>query len=293
MQQTNDPLVLGIDIGGSHITAGMVNISKKTYDDKTTVRLRVDSHAPAKDILDTWTQAVSMAWNNAGAETTRIGIAMPGPFDYKNGISLIKGFHKYEALYQLNVRDMLADRLAISSSHILMRNDAEAFLQGEVFCGAARGFNHAIGITLGTGLGSARSHNGVTTDAELSVTPYLDGMAEDYSSIRFFLRRYKELTGKEVRDVRTIADEVEHSVFAAQVFREFAHHLGMFLKHFIPMDHPEVLVIGGNIANALPIFERELRREVGDLFDGMEVRKAALGEAAALIGGACCWEFVK
>lgn len=283
--------MLGIDIGGSHITAGMVDIREKLYIGKTTVRLRVNSHAPAREILDTWTQAVSMAWNNSGSERGRIGIAMPGPFDYRNGISLIKGFHKYEALYQLNVREMLAERLAIPPAHILMRNDAEAFLQGEVLCGAAKGFEHAIGITLGTGIGSARSHHGITKDAELSVTPYLDGMAEDYTSIRFFLRRYEELTGVAMKDVKTIAGEVKTNKAAAQVFKEFSHHLGVFLQQFIRLDHPGILVIGGNIANALPIFEKDLRREVGKLLDGVQVKPAALGEAAALIGGACCWEY--
>ncbi|UYQ93395.1 ROK family protein [Chitinophaga horti] len=290
--QTTDQHVLGIDIGGSHITAGLVNIKAFTLDDNTVVRLRVDSHAPARDIIHNWSEAINSVWEKAGTGPTRIGIAMPGPFDYANGISLIdKQFHKYEALFRLNVRNMLAESAGIPSSHVLMRNDAEAFLEGEVLGGAARGFDPAIGITLGTGIGSARSHKGITTDAELSVTPYLDGMAEDYTAIRFFLRRYQELSGQPAKDVRAIAEAVPTDPIAAQVFREFSVHLGVFLRHFIKLDQPQVLVIGGNIANAWPIFEADLRKEVGELFDGVEVRIAALGEAAALIGGACCWQY--
>lgn len=290
--QTHDQQILGIDIGGSHITAGMVNIQSYRLNESTMVRLRVDSHAPAAEIMATWSQAVREVWQKAGIASSRIGIAMPGPFDYQKGISLIaKEFHKYEALYKLPVGDMLAEAAGIPSTYILMRNDAEAFLEGEVLSGAAKGFNPAIGITLGTGIGSARSRNGVTSDAELSVTPYLDGMAEDYTSIRFFLGRYKELTGKIATDVRAIADAVGTDPAATQVFEEFERHLGVFLRHFIQLDRPQVLVVGGNIANALPIFEAGLRREVGELFNGVELRKAALGEAAALIGGACCWHY--
>jgi glucokinase len=43
----------------------------------------------------------------------RIGISMPGPFDYENGICLIKGQNKYEALYGLYIKGLLADKLGI------------------------------------------------------------------------------------------------------------------------------------------------------------------------------------
>ena len=38
-------------------------------------------------------------------EVKAIGIAIPGPFDYVNGICLIKGVAKYENLYGFNIAD--------------------------------------------------------------------------------------------------------------------------------------------------------------------------------------------
>ena len=68
----------------------------------------------------------------------KIGIAMPGPFDYENGICYIKGLDKYESLFNLNVKEMLAQQLNIERSDIYMMNDASCFLKGEVFGGVAK-----------------------------------------------------------------------------------------------------------------------------------------------------------
>ena len=68
-----------------------------------------------------------------------------------------------------------------------MMNDASCFLKGEVFGGAAKGYNHVIGITLGTGLGSATFKNGVVYDGDLYYTPFKESTAEDYLSTRWFI----------------------------------------------------------------------------------------------------------
>ncbi len=60
---------------------------------------------------------------------------MPGPFDYEKGISFIKDQNKYESLYGLNVKEMMAERLGVSTDHIRLMNDAGCFLQGEVMGG--------------------------------------------------------------------------------------------------------------------------------------------------------------
>ena len=136
------------------------------------------------------------------AKPWKIGIAMPGPFDYENGISYIKDQNKYEALYGLNIKEQLAKKLEISISDISILNDAACFLQGEVFGGAGQGFKRVMGLTLGTGFGSARSVDGKTDDADLWCSPYREGIAEDYLSTRWFLKQYKEISGKLVKNVK-------------------------------------------------------------------------------------------
>ena len=281
--------VAGIDIGGSHITAGLVNMQTRQVE-KNIIRNRINSKAGAEEIIGGWCNTIKELWAINELKSTKIGFAMPGPFDYKNGICLIKGFDKYESLYELNVREILAERLHICGDDINFRNDAEAFLDGEIFCGAGQGYNNVIGITLGTGMGSALSYNGKTIDAELSTLPYKNEKIEEYVSTRAIIRFYKELSGKQMNDVKAIAALYGTDAAAVEVFKTFSWHLAWFLQYFIQREQPQVLVIGGNIAQSWNLFMDEVISELAITIPTLPVIvKATLGENAALIGGACCW----
>jgi glucokinase len=283
-------LVAGIDIGGSHITAGLINMATRSVVNDSIIRTPVNPHAAAEEIFTVWCNVIKQVWAAAGIKATPLGFAMPGPFDYANGICLIKGFDKYEALYEMDVREALATRLQIQGHNIRFRNDAEAFLEGELFCGAAVGYKHAIGITLGTGLGSARSNNGICADAELSVLPYLGEKIEAFVSTRGIIRIYRELTGNTLKDAKAIAALYPTDANAEKAFNIFSEHLSWFLEHFIKKENPEILVIGGNIANSWELFIEPVRaRLISSLGRLPVIVKATLGENAGLIGGACCF----
>lgn len=281
-------LILGVDIGGSHITAGLVDMENKGVLTGSVIRNKVDRHGAAETILTSWVDTIKKAHQATDLWVCRIGFAMPGPFKYDDGICLIKGFDKYESLYGMNIRNELAERLNLLPGNILFRNDAEAFLEGELFCGAGQGFGHAIGITLGTGLGSALSHLGVTKDAELSVLPYKGEKIEEWVSTRGLLRIYKELTGKTVTEALDIADRYDSDKYAKETIEKFAGHLSWFLQQFISQERPEVLVIGGNISKSYHLFQDQLIKNLRDAGVPIpNIALASLGEDALLIGAAC------
>ncbi len=284
----NRKFALGVDIGGSHITVGLIDLANRSYVANTQVRKRVNSHASAEEIISIWAEAINEA---DPQKVYNIGIAMPGPFDYENGVSLIKGFNKYESLYKLSMRELLSKKLKISEDRIRFRNDAEAFLEGEVFCGAAKGYGNAIGITLGTGMGSAISKDGITVDAEMSVTQYKGEMIEEYVSTRGLVRNYYNLTGERLENVKAIADRVSTDKNAVQAFKVFADDLSWILFEFIQQESPEVLVIGGNIVNCWSLFMDKVMHNLSNsLVKVPLIQKSTLGEASALIGGACCFK---
>lgn len=282
-------MALGIDIGGSHITAALVNLEARTIDTHSWHRTRVNSQGSAAEIIDAWAVVINDAFRNIPADSRYIGIGMPGPFDYELGISRMKDQHKYDALYDLNVKNMLAAKLQLDPSRIRFINDAGCFLQGEVFSGAGRNYQHVIGLTLGTGLGSATFHGGLARDADRWCTPYLDGIAEDYLSTRWFVHRYQELTGKTVKDVKDLTTYIDTDPVVQQVFDEFAHNLANFLTGFIRDESPEAIVIGGNIAQASELFFPAVVRELAQHNYHMPLLVASLGEQAAILGAASIW----
>jgi glucokinase len=240
----------------------------------------------AEVILESWVKALSTLIIKSSEETITIGIAMPGPFDYKHGISLMKGMQKYDSLYGMNIREILAERLGIPGEHITFINDAEAFLRGELASGAASDFERAIGVTLGTGLGSTSNCKGETVDVNRAFVPFLDSIAEEYISTRWFLKRYKELTGKEVKNVEELLATADQSV-KDELFEEFSTNLAAFLNDFIADEDPQVLVVGGNIARCWDHFIGKLQDKIAN--KAVVIRQTQMWEDAALVGAACTW----
>lgn len=285
-----DAIVLGIDIGGSHLTAALVDEATRKFVPDSYLRVRVNSKGTAEEILDIWTKAIDDTFQAHPVKSKRIGIAMPGPFDYANGISLIRGLDKYEALYKLNVKEILSKRLSIPETSILMMNDAACFLRGEVYYGAARGYQDVIGITLGTGTGSAMHHHGITHDANLGPAPFMDSIADEYFSTRWFVKRYNELTGNTVKDVKTLADLHGSDEQVKNIFQEFVKNLVVFLEGFVRAEKPQVIVMGGNIAQCSSLFMEDLTAQLAARNITVPIVSAELGEEAAILGAASLFE---
>lgn len=285
----NNSLVLGVDVGGSHITVALVDLQSGSIVKNSLARAHVNSHGTVNEIIKTWSTTIQEVRTTHQVKVDRIGIAMPNPVDYESGVSYIKGIDKYDALYGLNIKELLARELQLTPGRIRMKNDAGCFLNGEAVGGAARGYKDAIGLTIGTGIGTARYHNGIAEDADLWHSPFKESIVEDYLSSRWFVNRYKEISGKMVKNVKELSLAYETNPEVRAVFDEFAGNLTDFLASFVALEKPEVIVIGGNIANASELFFPSVKRRLADRDIHVPLCKAMLGEEAAIIGAASCW----
>jgi len=284
------PIVLGIDIGGSHITAALVDMETRSIIRSSYNRKFVNSQDSAERIVASWCEIINESFNSTDVLSKKIGIAMPGPFDYENGISLIRDQEKFNALYKLNVKEELAKRLDIPVKDIRFINDAVGFLQGEVFGGAARKYNKVLGLTLGTGLGSAIYREGITEDADLWDSKFKEGIAEDYLAGRWFSMRYSEMTGETVKGAKELIQLQDSESYKKRIFLEYAANLASFIIPLIQQYDLEAVVIGGNISNAFELFLPELTRILkADKIDTV-IEIAHLKEDASLMGAASSWE---
>jgi len=280
-----DSVVLGVDIGGSHLTAALV-MENFEFVVGSNTRIRVNSSGSAEEILNTWSTAINEIFKKYDVTEKRIGIALPGPFDYENGISLIKDLDKYEALYKLNVKELLGQQLNILPSKIRMMNDAACFLRGEVYHGAAKGYQHVIGITLGTGTGTAIHHQGVTEDANLGPSPFMDSIADEFFSTRWFVRQYTERSGKTIHDVKSLSKLYAEDDSVKEIFSAFVKNFSIFLESFVKREKPELIVMGGNISQCADLFLPELRHALQSAGVTIPIVLAQLGEHAAILGAA-------
>lgn len=282
------PYILTADIGGSHITAGICDLQNYRIVSQSVIRADVNSSGSITEILTSWTDVFQeVLKKNTALRVSGLSVAMPGPFDYEKGISYITGLNKYEALYGMDIRQYLVDLLKIDPQLVVFRNDAESTIAGEVLSGAGKGYTNVLGITLGTGFGSAYSKLKVTKDINLGSRHYKETIADDYLSTRWFLKRYYELTGiKLTGGVKELAQIAVKSPIARDIFKEFAVNLSDFLSEPIEQLAPEVLIICGNIAKASEFFLPYLTQKLNSIKIGF----GQLDENAPLLGAAAMFD---
>lgn len=287
---------IGVDIGGSHITCAAVDLERREIIRETVAERPVDNKGTADEIISRWSEAISETIELAGRERIKgIGFAMPGPFDYVNGICLIKGVPKYEKLYGTSVGEAISKALGLSSEiPVRFINDASSFAVGEAWAGKAQRSHRSVAITLGTGLGSAFVADKVpvvTGDLvpDLGCVYYIsfkDGIADDYFSTRWFTKRYEEVTGKFSSGVKDIAAAAESDNRVRDIFVEFGKSLASFLSPYLIKFDAEVLVMGGNISRAYHLFGSSMEKEMKRQHCNTIPLLSELKEDAALLGSA-------
>ncbi len=179
----------------------------------------------------------------------------------------------------------------IPSEHFRFINDAASFLQGEVFAGAGSAYRRVLGLTLGTGLGSAFAIDGISEDADLWDSPFQEGIAEDYLSSRWFVDRYAALTQKSIKGVKELAQLKGADEIIDRIFSEFTANLAKFLVPVVKQNGAEAIIVGGNISNALSPYLPALDNLLEQEGLHVNVKLTRLKEDASLIGAASCWEY--
>ena len=290
MDRHTSGLVIALDVGGTSVKSAIVSENGDLIGGPK--RTPVDNQASADAILNTFTAIIQEHRKELhGAQLVGVAFGFPGPLDKEAGISYIRGVEKFDALYKVNLRQGLQQRLGWDDLAILFRNDAEAAIVGEARYGVGRPHTRVIGITLGTGLGSAflvhgkpvTTGAGVPADGWLYRIPFKETLADEVFSIRGLISAVHE-AGIEVDNPKTAADLARQNHQTARtVFKKFGHLLGEFLAPWVAGFQPDILILQGGIANAMDLFEPALSEELPvDILQGKLDTKAAVLGAAAL-----------
>jgi glucokinase len=212
------------------------------------------------------------------------------------------------------VRSLLADALPWP---VRMDNDVNAFALAEWWWGAGRGALDAVFLAIGTGIGGA-----LITDGRLlrgstgfagepgHTTLVLDGIvcpcgnhgcAERYIGAEGLVEAAERHPGFRSDPVLAEADPLTpkvlaeaadgRSMVAADVMNDAGRALGGLLVSLVNLTNPEVVVIGGGVAQAgdlilEPARDHLRRHSLVARHSAPRVLPAALGETAGLLGAA-------
>jgi glucokinase len=268
-----------LEVGGSHVTAAVVSSDGWTVE--VVERARLESQKAADVIVEQLGAAARKLPLANG-----LAVALPGPFDYATGIAWYRGVDKFDALYGHDLGKSL--RCDLGLERVLFMNDAEAFAVGEWTAGGLRGLERCVGVTIGTGVGTAfladglvvREGDTVPPGGELYRTSYDGRPLEDWISARAILRAYFTRTGVEEPEIgvkeiaeRARAGEVVAKDVLLAAFGVLAAALTPWLERF----GVTKVVLGGSISGAFDI--------VASVFDS-DVAATKDTEHSALIGAA-------
>lgn len=288
--------MLGLDIGGTQIKMVLVSRDGKLLDSQY-----VDTQDESVNDWPSYVREVVHAFQSqTSSKDSLIGISGPGLTAHDNrSIAWMQG--RMEALQDVDWTE------TFKSSHTIpipILNDAHAALLGECWQGPAQGYQNAILLTLGTGVGGAILSNGkllqgaigraghlghislnANGDLDIVNTP---GSLEDAIGNCTIEKR----TGGRFTSTHALVEAHKNGdSFATGVWLESIHHLACALVSFINIVDPEVIVLGGGIARTGDHLLKPLRDEMDKLEwrplgDAVPIVLASLGDLAGAYGAA-------
>jgi glucokinase len=305
-------LVLGIDIGGNQIRAGMV-------DEEGAILASRTIQTPAD--LDTFLPSLQDAIHwvvESTALPSGVGVGCKGLIDPDTTrVECLRG--PLHFLQGLRIVDIVGLPLEVP---VFADNDARVALSGEIVWGAARGRENVLMLTLGNGVGGAvlvngrllRGHCGMAGHlGHITVEPHgavcscgNRGCLETVFSARaieadawaavhrgcdsVLTRLFREQP--QLASCRTVFQAAsEGDVVAAAIVSSAIYKLGAALAGLLHIFDPEIVILGGQLADAgadllVPLQEEVWNRSRGLLGRDVAVVEQQVADKSGIIGAA-------
>lgn len=295
------PLAIGVDIGGTKISAGVV-------DGAGTVIDRERRLTPNSDVVQTEAAIVEVVTALAARHDVGcVGIGAAGWIGTDRATVL---FSPHLAWRNEPLRDALSERIGLP---LVVENDGNASAWAEYRFGVARDQPSVVCVTLGTGIGGGlvldgqvyRGANGIACEyGHMTIVP--DGRAcacgnrgcwEMYASGRALARDARELVAESpavaarmielAGSVDAISGPMvtqaaaEGDPAAESICTTMGRWLGRGLANLAAALDPSIFVIGGGVSEAGELLLRPAREEYAHTLTGRGFRPVAAIEAAA------------
>ncbi len=308
----------GLDMGGTNIRCAAVSASGDVL-----LMEHGPSHASrqaaavAENIAAQLTHLLDTARRRGLGSPRAIGVAVPGPLNVYSG-TVMQAPH-VGAWRGYSLRRKLE---ALIGRMVVVENDANAWALGECWRGAARGRRDVVLLTLGTGVGGGLIVGGklvhgrsgmagelghVTVDPD---GPRCDcgsnGCLESYASasgLRGLVEQRLGLSPGAPLPAQIIDSGGNFSVrglsaqarrgdkLALEAFATAGYYLGIAIASFLNIFNPELVVIGGGVAGAIPYMRKTMMTQVREraftaIASQAKIVRAALGPRGGVVGAA-------
>jgi glucokinase len=293
-------VVVAIDLGGTALKCALVGADGTVrHTERHPTAAERGPDAVVATVLDV-ADALAGKARADGLHPTAAGVVVPGVVDDVAGVAV---WSANVGFRDVPLRDLVAERLRLPA---ILGHDVRAGGLAEARLGAGRGAGHVLFVAIGTGIAAAYTvdgrafagaHGAAGEIGHIVVRPGGPvcgcgnrGCLEAVASAAAVARRYAALTGAPVPGAARVAELAANGdVVAGQVWREALDALADGLLTGLALFDPDVLVLGGGLAEAGETLFTPLRTALRDkLTFHREARlvPAALGDEAGCLGAA-------
>ena len=309
----------GIDIGGTKVLGIALSRSDDIVADARVATPKGTRNIVGRHVAEAVARVVADLDEKLGATTlVPVGVGAPGMVDRQGRLCFAPNLPQAQGV---DWNELIGDRLP--GRTLLIENDANFAVLAEHRIGAARGYDHVVMVTLGTGIGGGLVVDGRVQVGAAGFAGEIGHMVVDPAGPpcpcgrrgcweRFasgaglgVLAREAALAGRLGEVVRLAGGDAEsvrgEDVSAAaaagdpaaqQVIREVGRWIGFGLANLAALLDPACFVLGGGVVEAgdlLIVSARAAYAELvegGDRRPGAVIAPAAFGERAGAVGGA-------
>jgi glucokinase len=284
---------VGVDLGGTNIKIVVV-----TSEGELLEYLTCDTADAQRSWAKTIKENLHRIQHDRQATPCHVGIAAPG-------LAAMDGRSIAHMQGRLNgLEGFVWTNFLETPAPVFVLNDAHAALLGELWQGAAKGYRNVILLTLGTGVGGAVLADGRLIKGQIGraghlghVTVNSDGAADIVNtpgSLEQMIGNYnlRERSKGRFDSTRKLVEaHLAGDKEASDVWLRSVFHLGAAIASFINAFDPEIVIVGGGIAQAGPALFDPLAKcldkfEWRPMDHRVRVISAELGEKAGAIGAA-------
>lgn len=294
-------LLWGIDLGGTKVECAVLD-ADNDYKEVARDRIPANHKEGYNTLLQNIAQFIEDLSSKLGSRPTKLGIGTPGIIDEQSGLMI--NCHN-TCLLNKPFKQDLSELLGLE---VRVANDANCFALAEAVLGSGSGVKDArmvFGVIMGTGVGGGlvldqKVWNGKNRiAAEFGHTVISDqnqcncgrtGCIETFISGPSLEKYYESRTGefKKLKYIIELARNKEDDI-AVETFNRLIKYFGKAMGNIINMLDPDVIVIGGGLANIDELYQEGIQAVAEEIFMD-EVRtpilRPKLGGSAGVYGAA-------
>lgn len=309
MSTSDTRYAIGVDFGGTSVKIALV-------DERGSIKAQdriITEHVKNRD---EWLDSVCTSIDKLKGKTpiTGAGVGVPGFVDYDRGF--IYDLANVPGWNSVPLADLLEERLNVP---VRIDNDVNAMALGECTFGAGRTYQHAVFVTLGTGVGGALLINNqlyrgahsmageighVSIDMHGRVSPQGKGGLEQYVGNRRIVERAIEALEKGRSSMIDELCKGDRSKITPKTIKDAAAKgdpLGMEILDFVTdciatafssisyILQPQAFIVGGGVAQEADMMFDLIRKHLQErlsphFYKRLEIKAAELGPDAGMIG---------